>query len=272
MPDKPAKPGFKKPASPKAAPNPRRKLKAVDTPPSDKTVRVGVELSTEDSARDTGPLSIEDLARQRRLFGFYPALVTSTKDPLGQGRVKVKLPWSPDGGGDSYEVWARLAVYMADLHRNVWFLPRPNDEVLVGFEGGEPGSPFVIGALLKDGPGSVELHDNSGNVITLDSSGVSARANPRQSPSVVSKRETELLGRINAGLSEPQTRRLEALDARRKEETLTPEEHAELLGLVDVSERLAVGRAEALVELARLRGATVRSLMSDLGLGLAGRG
>jgi hypothetical protein len=250
------------------------------------------------------------------LFGFYPALVTSTKDPLGQGRVKVKLPWSPDGGGDSYEVWARrLAVYAADPNRNIWFLPLPNDEVLVGFEEGDPRSPFVIGALLKDGPGSFELHDNSGNVITLDSSGVTlhastnllvrsggdvitldssgvsvraagdvitlnssgvnvraaARANPRQSPSVVSKRETELLGRINAGLSEPQARRLEALDARRKEETLTPEEHAELLGLVDVSERLAVGRAEALVELARLRGATVRSLMSDLGLGVAGR-
>jgi hypothetical protein len=95
---------------------------------------------------------------------------------------------------------------------------------------------------------------------------------PRQTPVLISKRETELLGRINSGLSEPQARRLKALDARREEETLTPEQHAELLGLVDESERLAVGRAEALVELARHRGTTVPSLMRELGLGVARRG
>jgi hypothetical protein len=79
-----------------------------------------------------------------------------------------------------------------------------------------------------------------------------------------------LLGRINAGLSEPQVRRLEELDARREDEVLSPEEHAELLRLVDESERLTVGRTEALVELAQVRGATVDSLMRDLGV--AGRG
>jgi hypothetical protein len=99
-----------------------------------------------------------------------------------------------------------------------------------------------------------------------------SKASPRPSPSVVSKRETELLGRINVGLPEPQSQRLEALDARRQEETLTPEEHAELLTLVDQSERLAVGRAAAVLELARLRGATVPAVMRALGLGVAGRG
>jgi hypothetical protein len=97
-------------------------------------------------------------------------------------------------------------------------------------------------------------------------------ASPRQSPPVISERETELLGRINAGLSEPQARRLESLDTRRKEEALTPEEHAELLSLVDKSERLAAVRAEALVELARLRGVEVPSLMRDLGLGFTAGG
>ena len=93
-----------------------------------------------------------------------------------------------------------------------------------------------------------------------------------QSPAVISKRETKLLERINAGLSEPRARRLAALDAQREEEALTPEEHTELLGLVDESERLAVGRAEALVELARHRKTTVSSLMRELGLGVEGRG
>ena len=34
-----------------------------------------------------------------RWYGVYPALVTDIKDPDGQGRVKVTLPWSPDTGG-----------------------------------------------------------------------------------------------------------------------------------------------------------------------------
>ena len=46
----------------------------------------------------------------------------------------------------------------------------------------------------------------------------------------------------------------------------------EVSGSLDLIERLTAGRAAALVELARLRGATVPSLMRDLGLGVAGRG
>ncbi len=99
-----------------------------------------------------------------------------------------------------------------------------------------------------------------------------ANESPRKSSSRLSKRETELLGRINTGLSEARARRLTRLDALRRDEVLKPEEHAELLGLVDESERLAESRAGALVELARLRGTTVQSLVKDLGLGIAGCG
>jgi uncharacterized protein (DUF433 family) len=100
---------------------------------------------------------------------------------------------------------------------------------------------------------------------------VAAALPPRRSPPRASKRETELLGRINAGLSEPRARRLDWLDSRRAEEALTPEEHAELLALVDESGRLTVSRAEALVELARLRVSTVPALMDELGLGTPAR-
>ena len=98
------------------------------------------------------------------------------------------------------------------------------------------------------------------------------KANPPHSPSRLSKRETKLLGRINVGLSEPQARRLKWLDDKRWEERLTSAEHAELLCLTDESEQLAVDRAKAVVELARLRGATVQSLMSELGLVVAESG
>ena len=48
-----------------------------------------------------------------RFYGVYPAVVTDIVDPDGQGRVKIRLPWSPDGNGAVYDVWARLATMMA---------------------------------------------------------------------------------------------------------------------------------------------------------------
>ena len=82
-----------------------------------------------------------------RFYGAYPALVCDIKDQDGQGRVKVSLPWSPDGKGASYEAWARLATMMAGKNRGSWFIPDVNDEVLVVFIGGDPRLPTVIGGL-----------------------------------------------------------------------------------------------------------------------------
>jgi uncharacterized protein involved in type VI secretion and phage assembly len=82
-----------------------------------------------------------------RFYGAYPALVSDIKDADGQGRVKVSLPWSPDGKGGTYEVWARLATMMAGKNRGTWFIPDINDEVLVIFIGGDPRMPAVVGGL-----------------------------------------------------------------------------------------------------------------------------
>jgi uncharacterized protein involved in type VI secretion and phage assembly len=49
--------------------------------------------------------------------GVYPALVADNQDPDSQGRVLVRLPWSPDAGGATYEVWARLSTMMAGNDR-----------------------------------------------------------------------------------------------------------------------------------------------------------
>ena len=48
-----------------------------------------------------------------RWYGCYPATVIDIVDPDGAGRIKVALPWSPDGGGARYEAWARLATLFA---------------------------------------------------------------------------------------------------------------------------------------------------------------
>jgi uncharacterized protein involved in type VI secretion and phage assembly len=88
-------------------------------------------------------------------YGVYVAVVTANEDdPQRQGRVKVELPWSPDGGTERYETWARVATLMAGKGRGTWFVPDPHDEVLVAFEGGDPRKPVVLGSLWngKDAP------------------------------------------------------------------------------------------------------------------------
>lgn len=95
-------------------------------------------------------------------YGLYPALVTDVADPDGQGRVRIRLPWSPDGGGSAYEVWARLATMMAGNDRGSWFIPDVEDEVLVGFEAGDPRRPYVVGALWNGQDAPPETMDGGG--------------------------------------------------------------------------------------------------------------
>ncbi len=97
-----------------------------------------------------------------RWYGVFPALVTDIKDPDGQGRVKIKLPWSPDASGSDYEAWARLATMMGGSNRGTWFIPDVNDEVLICFEGGDPRRPYVIGGLWNGSDSPPQSMDGGG--------------------------------------------------------------------------------------------------------------
>jgi uncharacterized protein involved in type VI secretion and phage assembly len=115
-----------------------------------------------------------------RFYGAYPAVVRDVKDPDGLGRVKVALPWSPDGSGGSYEAWARVATLMAGRNRGSWFVPDVDDEVLVVFMAGDVRQPAVVGGLWNgvdtppaqmDGGGQnylKALRSRNGVKITLD--------------------------------------------------------------------------------------------------------
>jgi uncharacterized protein involved in type VI secretion and phage assembly len=109
-------------------------------------------------------LEEHELAVERkRLYGVYVAQVQSITDPDSQGRVRVRLPWSPDSAGSSYEAWARLATFMAGPNRGAWFIPDVGDEVLVVFEAGDPRRPYVIGALWNGSDAPPESMDGAGN-------------------------------------------------------------------------------------------------------------
>ena len=78
--------------------------------------------------------------------------------------------------------------------------------------------------------------------------------------------EAELLRRINEGLPEASWARYHALKQQRDAETLTPEEHAELIRLVNEVEGWNVRRLEAVAALAKLRGVHFADLVQELGL------
>jgi uncharacterized protein involved in type VI secretion and phage assembly len=97
-----------------------------------------------------------------RFYGVYPALVSDIKDPDNQGRVRITLPWAPDTGSSRYEAWARLATLMGGNNRGTWFIPEVNDEVLVGFEGGDARRPYVLGGLWNGRDAAPEAMDGAG--------------------------------------------------------------------------------------------------------------
>jgi hypothetical protein len=87
----------------------------------------------------------------------------------------------------------------------------------------------------------------------------------RQAPRVPAA-EADLLLRINTGLPDDLRRRFDELAAKRRDETLTPDEHAELLRLTEDVERRQADRVAALTELARLRGVSLAAVMAQLGV------
>ncbi|HEY1376531.1 MAG TPA: hypothetical protein VGF55_07040 [Gemmataceae bacterium] len=87
----------------------------------------------------------------------------------------------------------------------------------------------------------------------------------RQAPRL-SAAEADLLLRINAGLPDELRQRWDELGQKRRAETLTPDEHADLLRLTEEVERRQADRLAALTELAQLRRVSLAAVMDQLGV------
>ena len=88
----------------------------------------------------------------------------------------------------------------------------------------------------------------------------------RRAPSLP-KEEAVLLQKINQGLPVATQQRFDYLHERRRDETLTDEEHQELLALIEQIEESDVQRVKYLGQLAQLRNVSLAVLMKQLGLG-----
>jgi phage protein D len=85
-------------------------------------------------------------AARSQIDGLVCGVVTNVRDPDKHGRVKLALPWlSPAFETD----WARVAHLSAGARTGAMFLPEVGDEVLVGFEFGDPRRPYVLGGLVN---------------------------------------------------------------------------------------------------------------------------
>ncbi|MBE9200953.1 STAS/SEC14 domain-containing protein [Nodularia sp. LEGE 04288] len=87
----------------------------------------------------------------------------------------------------------------------------------------------------------------------------------RTAPSLM-QQESELLLKINQGISLDIQNYYNDLIAKREAETLTDEEYRELLSLTEQIEKQQAQRIEYLVELANLRGISLNALMESLGI------
>ncbi len=93
---------------------------------------------------------------------------------------------------------------------------------------------------------------------------LSLRAQPKAP--TLSARETKLISRINRGLPEELSKRYGQLTQRLKKKLLAADEHRELLELTREAESRDADRAEALLELAKLRRVPLRILMKQMGI------
>ncbi|NDV65321.1 type VI secretion system Vgr family protein [Bacteroides sp. 224] len=87
------------------------------------------------------------------------ATVIKNNDPEGLGRVQVEFPFARDRVGDA---WLRVMspdaggivgygnkkIGVVEKNRGMVFIPEEGDQVMVGFEFGDPNRPYVMGSMF----------------------------------------------------------------------------------------------------------------------------
>lgn len=134
----------------------------------------------------------------------YPemAVVSSNTDPSGLGRVQVQFDWQKRAGKSTN--WIRVQSPDAGgsgmTNRGMVFIPEVGDQVMVGYEYGDPSRPYVMGSVYSGSNGAgggsdnavrsiltksghqivfndddndwgISISDKNGNVIKLDTKG-----------------------------------------------------------------------------------------------------
>lgn len=81
---------------------------------------------------------------EKKFYGVVTGIVSPKPDPLGLSRVAVSIPCIDELDTIAY---ARIASPTAGFFSGQYFIPNPGDSVLIAFEHGDLGSPYIIGSL-----------------------------------------------------------------------------------------------------------------------------
>jgi type VI secretion system secreted protein VgrG len=77
----------------------------------------------------------------------HSAVVKDNADPESMGRIRAELFWQR---GDKLDTpWMRIVTPYAGENKGFHFIPEIGEEVLIGFEGGNPERPYVIGSFYN---------------------------------------------------------------------------------------------------------------------------
>jgi len=94
------------------------------------------------------------------------AIVTENHDPDGLGRIKVQFAWQREQGLAT--PWIRMVSLHAGSGKGFYCIPELDEEVLVGFEGGNAETPYVMGCLynaISKPPGDSSTANNDITII-----------------------------------------------------------------------------------------------------------
>jgi len=111
-------------------------------------------------------------------------VVTDNKDPSKLGRVKVKLPILSE---TETTYWVPIVMSGAGKNRGWFFIPEPEDEVLVVFEHGDLNRPLIIGSLWngKDTPPSDNKNGKNDARVIKSRQGSKVTFDDSENPNIV---------------------------------------------------------------------------------------
>ncbi|WP_299254502.1 phage baseplate assembly protein V [uncultured Aquimarina sp.] len=93
------------------------------------------------------------------------AIVKENSDPDGIGRIRVQFPWQKQNG--ELSPWLRIVTPHAGGEKGFHFIPEIDEEVLIGFEGGNAERPYVLGTLYTGGANPAGWNTQSNDVKAL---------------------------------------------------------------------------------------------------------
>jgi uncharacterized protein involved in type VI secretion and phage assembly len=128
----PEPPGKRNPSGPAPSPSVNQSLQVVNQ-----------SVQVNQTVQQVVNQYIQQVVPQTGASGLACARVVDNVDPSKAGRVQVQYPWQED----SQTIWARTMTPHAGSDRGFYFIPEIGDEVVVGFEGGDPEQPIVIGSI-----------------------------------------------------------------------------------------------------------------------------